>query len=82
MLASNVCDNPNLLRFSDERFLFRPECARDIARSIFEFERLDTKSLDRLRSQGFETACSMLRNEAMIDAFETLVFAKRCLKVS
>ena len=38
------------------------------------FERLDTKSLDRLRSQGFETACSMLRNEAMIDAFETLVF--------
>ena len=40
VLASNVCDNPNLLRFSDERFLFRPECARDIARSIFEFERL------------------------------------------
>lgn len=74
VLASNVCDNPHLLRFSQERFLFRPECSMDIARSILEFENLDTKSLAEIRTRGFEAACSMLRNEAMIEAFETLLF--------
>lgn len=72
VLASNVCDHPRLVQEGITGYLFDPDSAAEIARSIFTFSRLGASARKAMGSAARTFAEKNLSLKRYSDEYETL----------
>lgn len=72
VLASNVCDHPKLVQEGTTGYLFDPNSAADIARSIYTFSQLELSARKLMGSSARSFAEKHLSLKRFVDEYESL----------
>lgn len=73
ILCSNVCDNPRIVEYGENGFLFEPSDSQEMAKEIMRFANLSDKEKEMMRTTNREKAISLFSSETFLKKYMEII---------